>query len=578
MPADPPHSPGGPSPVDELRAGDSLGEFLIEAVAGRGAMGIVYRARQESLGRSVALKVIAGPVARDPAFQARFKREARAAACLDHPHIVSVHGAGELEGRAWIAMQWVDGEDLSEHLSEHGALSAADAVRIVTQIADALDAAHAAGVLHRDVKPANILVRQMGTGLHAYLTDFGVTRALQDADTVSVELTATGHMIGTPGFLAPEQVLGREADGRADLYALGCVLFETLTGEPALRREIPMATLLAHASAPRPLVSDSAPALGTRFDPVVARLMAIDPDERPADGREFARALAAVAPAAGSPPALTPAAESPPADTPAAEAPPADTPAAEAPPAAPGPPDARANARPPDAAPTTLRARSRERMPLPATAPPVPPVATPTAAQSTTPGGPRGALIASAAVLVVLLIAGGAWLVLGRGDGATTPQTGTTSASTPPQTTDATAPAATGKTTSAAQRSAGASAVVEVLRRYADAFTADDGERLTRLLTADVRRVGGNGVAAGCVTTTGRAAAVAIYRRQFDQVETYRFLALDPADVTVDGDVARISARSQIAGPAGPLPPQPIDFVLRLREGRWQISAVNAKC
>jgi len=174
--ADPPQRPSGPSPPDELRSGDRLGEFVIEAVAGRGAMGIVYRARQESLGRIVALKVIAGPVARDPAFQARFTREARAAARLNHPHIVSVHGAGEADGAAWIAMQWVDGEDLSEHLTEHGALAPTDAVRIVMQVADALDAAHAAGVLHRDVKPANILVRQMGAGLHAYLTDFGVTR------------------------------------------------------------------------------------------------------------------------------------------------------------------------------------------------------------------------------------------------------------------------------------------------------------------------------------------------------------------------------------------------------------------
>ncbi|WP_354701839.1 protein kinase [Paraconexibacter sp. AEG42_29] len=596
------HTSGGVPPADDLAPGRRLAEFVVESVAGRGAMGVVYRARQESLGRVVALKVIAGRIAADPSFRTRFTREARAAAGLDHPHIISVHGAGETDGVAWIAMQWVDGEDLREHLDEHGAMAQADAVRVVTQIADALDTAHRAGILHRDVKPANILVRQMGSGLHAYLTDFGVVRALSvagtDAETISGELTVTGNVIGTPGFLAPEQVQGGELDGRADLYALACVLFEALTGERPLRRETPVATLLAHASAPRPLASEAAPALGTAYDAVLIRAMAIDPADRFPDGAAFARALAQVAPAM-APPLAGP--DAPPGgDDDATLAEPGlagESPAA----------DATAVMGVP------VRPAARAPRPAPATRTAVPSAAPPAVAGSpgggAGAGGGRGALLAVCALLAIVLGGGAAWLLTREdaSDGArvaSTPSTSTTSSSPSTSTSGSTSgtTGATGATPSTAttgttdgttstgpptttQAAGGPDPATEPARRevasavraYATAFTDHDSGRLRALFSPDVQRTGGNGVVSGCQTTTGRDAAIAIYERQFADVNEYRLLDATSARVSVDGERARIEARSQITT-SERLPPQPISFVLRRTDGRWLITEIAAKC
>lgn len=219
-----------------LGPGDELGDYRVESVAGQGAMGVVYRATQRRLGRPVALKVLASALREDQSFRARFDREARAAAGLSHPNIVNVHEAGDVDGVLFIAMQWVDGGDLRDRIEASGPLARKQVATLIGQMGSALDGAHATGVLHRDVKPANILLQGTRAGEHhAYLTDFGVTRPFVELRGDGGGLTQTGYLVGTPGFLAPEQIDGADIDGRADLYALGCVLFEALTGRPPFR-------------------------------------------------------------------------------------------------------------------------------------------------------------------------------------------------------------------------------------------------------------------------------------------------------------------------------------------------------
>src|SRR4051794_16456409 len=277
----------------ELAPGERIGDFEIRHVAGRGGMGIVYRAEQLSLGRPVALKVISPQIADSEEFRHRFERESRLAAGIDDPHVVSVYAAGVLEGRSYIAMQWIDGRDLRGVLDEQqGGLVPARALTIAAQIAEALEAAHRRGLVHRDVKPGNVLVRDIGGRPHAYLTDFGVAKAL---DAAQPELTRTGYRLGSPGFMAPEQIRGGNPDGRADIYALGCVLFEMLTGRRPFPSANENAETWAHASAPRPRVSEVRPELGAAYDEVVLRAMAIEPGERFGSGAELARALEAVA-------------------------------------------------------------------------------------------------------------------------------------------------------------------------------------------------------------------------------------------------------------------------------------------
>lgn len=275
-----------------LGPGDELGDYRVESVAGQGAMGVVYRATQRRLGRPVALKVLASALREDQSFRARFDREARAAAGLSHPNIVNVHEAGDVDGVLFIAMQWVDGGDLRDRIEASGPLARKQVATLIGQMGSALDGAHATGVLHRDVKPANILLQGTRAGEHhAYLTDFGVTRPFVELRGDGGGLTQTGYLVGTPGFLAPEQIDGADIDGRADLYALGCVLFEALTGRPPFERPTSMATLLAHTSAPRPLVSKTSPKLGTAFDEIVRKALAIDPADRYRDGASLAAAV-----------------------------------------------------------------------------------------------------------------------------------------------------------------------------------------------------------------------------------------------------------------------------------------------
>jgi serine/threonine protein kinase len=276
--------------AEELKVGDSLGDFEIVEIAGAGGMGVVYKARQQSLDRDVALKVIREEIASEPEFRERFLREAKLAASVDHPHVVTVYDVGDEGGRLYLVMQWIDGNDLRQLLDGSGRLTPKRAIAIGTQLAGALDAVHdVAGLVHRDVKPANVLLREVAGEDHAYLTDFGIAKLPESLET----LTRTGSTVGTTGYLSPEQIQGREAGPRSDLYSLGCVTFEMLTGKTPFAGENELAVRWAHAQDARPLVSQVLPALGHRYDAFFQKALAIDPDGRFASGREFAEALAA---------------------------------------------------------------------------------------------------------------------------------------------------------------------------------------------------------------------------------------------------------------------------------------------
>src|SRR5215211_6625156 len=224
--------------VDQ-RVGTSVAGYTIERLLGRGGMGAVYLAEDTALARKVALKLLSPELAENERFCERFLRESRLAASLDHPHVVPIYQAGEADGVLYIAMRYVEGTDLKALLAREGALEPARALALCEQVAGALDAAHQRGLVHRDVKPANVLIDEAG---HAYLADFGLTK-----QTSSISgLTGTGELVGTVDYVAPEQVRGGEVGAAADQYALACLLYECLTGEPPFRRESDVAALWAH--------------------------------------------------------------------------------------------------------------------------------------------------------------------------------------------------------------------------------------------------------------------------------------------------------------------------------------------
>jgi hypothetical protein len=270
----------------DLSEGQAFGTYRLLDMVGTGGMGVVYRAEQLPLGRIVALKVIRPETAESGDYRARFLREARLAASVDHPHIVPVFDFGEHAGRLYLTMQWVDGVDL-QHLIDQRRLDPARAVRIGIQTASALGAIHNAGMLHRDVKPANILIRDIGGEDHAYLTDFGIAKIAE----AQGDLTRTGLVVGTSGYLSPEQIRGQRPDTRSDLYALGCVMFEALTGQHPFTGETDQALLWAHATSPRPVAGESCPGLGRHYDEFLIRALAIDPDDRFQSGPQFGAAL-----------------------------------------------------------------------------------------------------------------------------------------------------------------------------------------------------------------------------------------------------------------------------------------------
>jgi serine/threonine-protein kinase len=274
--------PGGP--LTGLAPGSRVAGYVLERLVGVGGMAAVYRARDERLGRVVALKLLAG----DEEVRMRFVREARAVAAVDHPHIIPVYAAGEADGMQFIAMRFVAGDTLQGVIRASGALSPRRAAAFVSPVASALDAAHAAGLVHRDVKPGNILVdARRGGPEHAYLTDFGIARAMLSAGT----LTVAGQFLGTPDYAAPEQVNGQPVDGRADQYALACVAFEMLGGTVPFKRELPIAVLYAHLSTMPPLLSSVRRDLPPAAGDVLVKAMAKSPDERYPSCADFADAL-----------------------------------------------------------------------------------------------------------------------------------------------------------------------------------------------------------------------------------------------------------------------------------------------
>jgi eukaryotic-like serine/threonine-protein kinase len=271
-----------------FRAGSLLAGYRLETQVGAGGMAAVFRARDQRLGRLVALKILAPGLTADEAFRRRFIAESRAAAMVDDPHIIPVYEAGETGGVLFIAMRFVTGGDLRRVLEREGTLTPVRAAEFLSPVASALDAAHGAGLVHRDVKPANILVdAHPGRPDHVYLSDFGVSKGAGS----SVSLTGVGQFLGTPDYSAPEQIEGRAVGGRTDQYALACVAYQLLTGTVPFERDQGMAVLLAHLSAPPPSLAARRPDLPAAADRVLARGMAKLPEKRYASCQDFAEAL-----------------------------------------------------------------------------------------------------------------------------------------------------------------------------------------------------------------------------------------------------------------------------------------------
>ena len=266
-----------------LAPGAVLAGYRLVSEVARGGMGVVWLAEQAGLERRVALKVIAPELAADPSFRARFTRESRMAAHIEHPNVVPIYEASEADGRLFLAMRYVDGVDLRELMRREGPLPPARAVSTLAQVAAALDAAHDRGLVHRDVKPANVLIEGRG---HVYLTDFGLTKRVE----ASAAITRGGEWVGTVDYIAPEQVRGEAVGARADVYSLGCVLHELVTGRVAYERDSDVAKLWAHVNEPPPSLAAEPLAEVRALDPVVARAMALRPDERFASAGELAQA------------------------------------------------------------------------------------------------------------------------------------------------------------------------------------------------------------------------------------------------------------------------------------------------
>ena len=277
-----------PAQLAGFHPGALVAGYRLEAQVGAGGMAVVFRARDERLGRLVALKILAPAMAADAAFRRRFIAESRAAAVVDDPHIIPVYEAGEAGGVLFIAMRFVKGGDLRLMLDREGPLPPVQVAGFISPVASALDAAHGVGLVHRDVKPANILVdARQGRPDHVYLSDFGVSKGAIS----SVSLTAAGQFLGTPHYSAPEQIRGLAVDGRADQYALACVAYQLLTAVVPFERDQGMAVLLAHLSEPPPSLASRRPDLPGAVDQVLAKGLAKDPEKRYGSCGDFADAL-----------------------------------------------------------------------------------------------------------------------------------------------------------------------------------------------------------------------------------------------------------------------------------------------
>ena len=275
-----------------LAPGSQLAGYRTEEEIGRGGMAVVYRAYDDHLDRRVALKVLAPDLARDEVFRARFIQESRIAAATEHPNIIPVFSAGEADGVLYIAMRYVPDGDVRTLIDRVGPLPAARACALIAQAASALDAAHARGLVHRDVKPTNMLLEissRTSRPDHLYLSDFGLAKP----SAAATGLTATGQFFGTVNYIAPEQIQGDLLDGRTDQYALACTAFEMLSGSPPFQRENGMAVISAQLSEPPPSLSARVPGLPAAADRVIAKALAKSPADRYDRCLDFAEALLA---------------------------------------------------------------------------------------------------------------------------------------------------------------------------------------------------------------------------------------------------------------------------------------------
>ena len=274
-----------------LGEGSRIAGYRLEEQIGQGGMAVVFRARDERLRRLVALKILTPALAADESFRERFIRESRAAAAVDHPHSIPVYEAGEAEGVLFIAMRYVPGGDVRSLVRQDGVLAQDQAAAIISAVASALDAAHAAGLVHRDVKPANMLLDiRPDRRAHVYLSDFGLSKGVAS----SAGVTRAGEFLGTPEYSAPEQVSGDTVDERSDQYALACTAFELLAGAPPFQRDQSLAVLWAQVMEPPPSLTSRRADLPGQVDAVFARALAKDPTERYGSCGEFAKALAEV--------------------------------------------------------------------------------------------------------------------------------------------------------------------------------------------------------------------------------------------------------------------------------------------
>src|SRR3954468_7752573 len=333
--------------AEPLSVGGQLGSYLIESVIGRGGMSTVYRGRHSRLGTAVALKVLAPELSDDDKFRERFLREAKMAAGIDHPNVVPIYDTGLHDDALYMVMRYVAGGDLKALLRASGPLSAQQTLAILGPVARALDAAHGHGLVHRDVKPANILIQRAANGEieHIYLSDFGITK---HAGSVS-GLTGTGALVGTVDYMAPEQIESGTVSARTDVYALGCVFYQCVTGRVPFARDGDAAVLWAHVSDPVQPASAVNAAVPAALDAPIGRAMAKDPGDRYGGCRDFIDACttalgagAGLATGMGTPTQVSAPTES---VTPPPAAPPVPV-AAAAPAGPPGPPPPPAPAAP----------------------------------------------------------------------------------------------------------------------------------------------------------------------------------------------------------------------------------------
>jgi hypothetical protein len=273
-----------------IEPGAVVADYQVEHLIARGGMGEVYLARDTRLDRWVALKVLPADLSEDEKFRSRFIRESKLAASVDHPNIIPIYGAGDVDGQLFLAMRYVRGSDLRQELAANGPMDVGTTLSLLTDVAAALDAAHSAGLIHRDVKPANILLADdvlHGQRGHVYLSDFGLTRR----STSASGLTTAGHFMGTLDYVAPEQIKGGLVDGRADVYALACVAYEMLVGDPPFHREDDTALLWAHVFEDPPRISDLLPTVPPALEDALTSGLAKAPDERPSTCGDLVRLM-----------------------------------------------------------------------------------------------------------------------------------------------------------------------------------------------------------------------------------------------------------------------------------------------